>query len=132
MRLRPATPVDAQAVTDLVIAVDLAEVGEVDYTLGDLQDEWAELDLALDTAIVEDDAGTPIASAHFRGTDVLASVDPRRLGEGAGTALLEWAERRGSERGARTLRQGVGDRGIASRAFLEAHGWAPERSFWRM
>jgi mycothiol synthase len=132
MRLRPATEDDAQAATDLVIAVDLAEVGEIDYSLGDLQDEWGELDLALDTAIVEDDAGTPIGSAHFRGIDVLVSVDPRRLGEGAGTALLEWAEKRGRERGAKLLRQGVGDRGAAARALLEAHGWAPERSFWRM
>jgi ribosomal protein S18 acetylase RimI-like enzyme len=132
MRVRPATPADAQAATDLVIAVDLAEVGEIDYSRGDLQDEWAELDLSLDTAIVEDDAGTPIGCAHFRGSDVLVSVDPRRLGEGAGTALLEWAERRGLQRGARTLRQGVGDRGTGSRAFLEAHGWAPVRSFWRM
>src|SRR4051794_13560689 len=132
MRLRPATEDDAQAATDLIIAVDLAEVGEIDYSLGDLQDEWGELDLARDTAIVEDDAGTPIGYAHFRGTDVLVSVDPQRLGEGAGTALLDWAETRGKERGAKTLRQGIGDRGIAARAFLEAHGWTPERSFWRM
>ena len=132
MRLRPATLADAQAATDLVVAVDLAEVGEIDYSLGDLEDEWSELDLSRDTAIVTDDAGTPIGCAHFRGTDVLVSVDPQRQGEGAGTALLEWAERRGKERGAKTLRQGVGDRGVAARAFLEAHGWTPERSFWRM
>jgi ribosomal protein S18 acetylase RimI-like enzyme len=132
MRLRRATPGDAQSALDLISAVDLAEVGEIDYSLGDLQDEWGELDLSRDTAIVEDDARTPIGCAHFRGTDVLVSVDPRRLGEGAGTALLEWAERRGRERGVKTLRQGVGDRGVASRAFLEAHGWAPVRSFWRM
>src|ERR1700709_2388857 len=111
MRLRPATSADAQAATDLIIAVDLAEVGEIDYSLGDLEDEWGELDLAQDAAIVEDDAGTPIGSAHFRGTDVLVSVDPRRRGEGAGTALLQWAERRGRERGAKFLRQGAGDRG---------------------
>jgi mycothiol synthase len=132
MRLRPATPADAQTATDLVIALDLAEVGEIDYSRGDLEGEWGELDLPRDTAIVEDDAGTPIGCAHFRGTDVLVSVDPSRRGEGAGTALLEWAETRGRERGAKTLRQGVGDRGAASRAFLEAHGWAPMRSFWRM
>ena len=48
MHLRPATPQDAQAATDLVIAGDIAEVGEADYSLGDLQDEWAELDLDKD------------------------------------------------------------------------------------
>ena len=132
MRLRPATPADAQVATDLLIAVDLAEVGEIDYSLGDLQDEWVGLDLARDTAIVEDDAGTPIGCAHFRGTDVLAGVDPQRMGEGAGTALLGWAETRGRERGAKTVRQGVGDRGHAARALLQAHGYAKTRSFWRM
>jgi mycothiol synthase len=132
MRLRPATEADAQTVTDLVIAGDIAQIGEVDYSLGDLQDEWRELDLSRDTAIVEDDAGTPIGCAHFRGNDVLATVHPDREGEGAGTALLDWSDRRARERGATKLRQGVGDRGASSRALLEAHGYARVRSFWRM
>ena len=75
--------------------------------------------------VVEDDAGTIVGFAHFRGSDLLAPVDPRREGEGAGTALLEWAERRGARarRDAR-LRQAVGDRGATARALLEAHGYA--------
>ena len=36
------------------------------------------------------------------------------------------------ERGASTVRQGVGDRGARARALLEAHGYARVRSFWRM
>jgi ribosomal protein S18 acetylase RimI-like enzyme len=135
MRIRAATPADAQVAAELVIAVDLAEIGEVDYSLADLHDEWNEhgFDLARDAAVVEDDGGTPIAYAHFRGNvDVMAAVDPRRQGEGAGTALLAWVETRGRERGASRLRQAIGDRGTAGRALLAANGWAPVRSFWRM
>jgi ribosomal protein S18 acetylase RimI-like enzyme len=132
MHLRPATPEDAQVATDLVIAGDIAEIGEADYSLGDLRDEWRELDLAKDTLVVEDDAGAIVGFAHFRGSDVLGQVDPRREGEGFGTALLEWSERRAKERGATKVRQGVGDRGATSRALLVAHGYEKERSFWRM
>jgi mycothiol synthase len=132
MRLRAATPQDARAAADLVIAGDIEEVGEVDYSLGDLQDEWRELDLAQDTLIVEDDAGTIVGCAHFRGRDLLGQVDPRRQGEGVGTAILAWAHARASERGATLVRQGVGDRGAAARALLDAHGYERVRSFWRM
>src|SRR4051812_24122984 len=132
MRLRAATPADAQAVADLVIAGDLAEIGEADYSLGDLQDEWRELDIAKDTLIVEDEAGAIVGYAHFRGSDVLGQVDPAREGEGFGTAVLTWSERRARERGAAKVRQAVGDRGTSSRRLLEAHGYAKARSFWRM
>lgn len=134
MRLRPATAADDRAVTDLIIAVDIDQVGEADYSLEALHDEWDEVgfELARDAVVVEDDAGTAIGYAHFRSTEVIAVVDPRREGEGVGTALLEWAHRRGRERGLKTLRQAVGDRGARARAFLEAHGATPVRSFWRM
>ena len=132
MRLRPATEQDAQAAADLVIAGDVAEVGEVDYSLGDLNDEWRELDIARDTLIVEDDQSTIVGCAHFRSSDLLGQVEPGREGEGFGTAILEWAHARATARGATFVRQGVGDRGHASRALLEAHGYAKVRSFWRM
>ncbi len=134
MLVRPATLEDAQAATDLLMAVDLAELGEVDYNLDALHDEWNELgfELARDAVIVEDDAGIAIGYAHFRGNDVQVAVDPRREGEGAGTALLAWTERRGRERGDKLLRQAVGDRGASAQAFLSVHGYAPVRSFWRM
>ncbi|MDA0164148.1 GNAT family N-acetyltransferase [Solirubrobacter ginsenosidimutans] len=132
MRLRPATPADAQRAADLVIAGDIADVGVADYSLGDLEDEWRELDLDADTRLVEDDEGAIVGCAHFRGSDVLAQVDPNREGEGFGTALLTWSEKRASQRGATKVRQGVGDRGQSARALLQAHGYAKTRSFWRM
>jgi ribosomal protein S18 acetylase RimI-like enzyme len=134
MRVRAATPGDAQAAADLIMAVDLAELGEVDYSLAELHDEWNEpgFNLGKDAVVVEDHDGTPIGYAHFRSNDLIVAVDPQREGEGAGTQLLRWTERRARERGATKLRQAIGDRGTSARALLKADGWEAVRSFWRM
>jgi ribosomal protein S18 acetylase RimI-like enzyme len=134
MRLRAATAADAAVATALIVAVDIAQLGEADYSHEALLDEWGEVDfeLASDAVLVEDDRGTAIGYAHFRGGDLLAAVDPRREGEGAGTLLLEWAERRGREKGLERLRQAVGHLGANALALLQARGWQYARSFWRM
>ncbi len=73
-----------------------------------------------------------IGFAHFRSGDLVVAVDPEREGEGAGTALLEWAERRGRERGETRLRQAVGDRATTARTLLEARGFTVVRSYYRL
>lgn len=134
MRLRAPTDADAEPAANLVIAVDLAEVGEPDYSVEDLRDEWTEtgFDRDRDAIAVEDDGGAMIGYAHFRGGDLLAVVDPQREGEGVGTAILQWAEQRARERGDTQLRQGVGDQGASSRALLQAHGYEVVRSYYRL
>jgi ribosomal protein S18 acetylase RimI-like enzyme len=134
IRLRPAAETDAEAAAALVIAADIAEVGEVDYSLADLQDEWGAhgFDLARDAAVVEDEQGVAIGYGHFRDSDVLAVVDPQREGEGAGTALLDWVESRGRERGHAKLGQALGHMATSGRALLEQRGWQHVRSYWRM
>jgi mycothiol synthase len=124
--IRPATPADAQTATRLVIEGDIAELGEADYSLGALLDEWGEegFELAKDAVIAEHD-GVATGYAHFRGADVLMTGKPPE-------ALLEWALRRGSERGHEQLRTGVGHLAHERRALLEAGGWHKERSYWRM
>jgi mycothiol synthase len=132
--IRPATDADAPRAAELVVAVDIAEVGEPDYSLEDLYDEWREpgFDRARDAVVAEADDGTVIGYAHFRSGDLLAVVDPARHGEGAGSALLDWAERRARERGEPRLRQGVGHRGTAARALLEARGFTVTRRYHRL
>ena len=77
---------------------------------------------------------TTIGYAHFRGGDLLAVVDPTREGEGAGTALLEWAETRATaQRG--DDHAAPGRRRPAARAraaLLEAHGYEVARSYYRL
>lgn len=133
IRLRPATEADAPRAAELVIAVDVAEMGEPDYSLEDLHDEWAEPGFTLaEDAIVVESGDEVIGYAHFRSGDLLAVVDPAHEGRGAGTALLGWAERRARERGETRLRQGIGSRARTARTLLEAHGFAVVRSYYRM
>ena len=47
MRLRPATAADAEAATALIIAVDIDQLGEADYSHEVLLDEWGEVDFEL-------------------------------------------------------------------------------------
>ena len=131
--IRPPQPDDAEAVAKLVIASDIAEIGEPDYTLEDLRDEWAarDFDLATDAVVVEAE-GRIVGYAAFRGTETLLIVDPERLGEGFGSALRAWAEERAREKGLATIRQEAGDRNAAAREHLTAAGYERERSYWRM
>jgi mycothiol synthase len=82
--------------------------------------------------VVEDDGGTAIGYAHFRGAEVMVVVDPRREGEGAGSLLHEWVVHRARERGASVLRQYIGTGGASARALLEALDYERVRSYWRM
>ena len=131
--IRPPQPDDAEPVAKMVIAGDIADIGEPDYTLEDLRDEWAarDFDLATDAVVVEE-SGRIAGYAAFRGSDVLIVVDPERRGEGIGSVLRAWAEDRAREKGITILRQDVGDRNAAARAHLTAAGYERERSYWRM
>jgi mycothiol synthase len=133
MRLRAPAPEDAEAVAKLVIAGDVADIGEPDYTLEDLHDEWAAkgFELAAD-AVLADDDGRAVGYAAFRGSAVLVTVDPGRTGEGIGTKLRAWAEARARARGLAQLRQYSGHRNVPAREHLEAAGYEQERSHWRM
>jgi mycothiol synthase len=127
IHLRSPRTEEAEAVAALVIAGDVADVGEPDYTLGDLLDEWAASDFVLERdAVVAEDAGELVGYAAVRRHDALAVVRPGREGEGIGTALLDWCEARGPHA------QGVGDRNAAARALLESRGYAQVRHYWRM
>jgi mycothiol synthase len=131
--IRAPQPEDADAIAKLVIASDIAEIGEPDYTLEDLHDEWAarDFDLATDAVVLEA-GGKIVGYAAFRGSETLLIVDPARLGEGFGSALRAWAEDRAREKGLTTIRQDVGDRNAAAREHLTDAGYERERSYWRM
>jgi mycothiol synthase len=130
MRLRPPAPADAEAVTALVIAVDEAEVGEADYTLEDLREDWAApgFDLAEDAVVAETDRLAGYAA--FRGSKVLMTVLPGHAG--VREALLDWCEARARERGHERHEQAVAAGDEAGAVLLRARGYALVRSYWRM
>jgi len=132
--MRAATEADAEACASLVIKGDIADLGEADYTLADLRDEWAagDFDLAGDTVLVEDDQGRLVGYAAFRRSKVVAVIDPEREGEGFGSALLDWCEAHSRAAGFAKYEQAIGERNERGRALLLSRGYELVRSYWRM
>jgi mycothiol synthase len=128
VRLRPPTAEDAEAVLELIVARDLADLGEPDCTLAELQEEWglAEVDLARDAVVAEDEDGSLVGYAIVRSVGAQVTVPPPQMGRGIGTALLRWAEEHGRHR------QWVAERDTAGHALLERNGYRLTRHYWRM
>src|SRR4051812_34851244 len=128
--LRPPTPADAAGVAALVIRGDIAELGEADYTLEDLLQEWGEssFDLARDAVVIEHDGAIAGYAAFRHNSKTVVSADDEDLVP----ALLDWCERQGAARGHRRYEQAVGARNARRPKLLLARGYEPVRSYWRM
>jgi ribosomal protein S18 acetylase RimI-like enzyme len=134
MNVRPPEPGDARAVLDLIVARDIADLGKPDYTLEDVQTDWAApgIDLARDAWLVEDgDAPLGYALLDDRGA-ALVTVPPASEGRGVGTALREAAEARAIERGEALVRQFVAASNEAARTHLLEAGYWPAFCYFRM
>ncbi len=133
MDLRPPTAEDAPSVLDVIVARDVLDVGEPDYTLGDLHDEWAapDFDPAVDAVVAELD-GRVAGYAAMRPGEAHAYVHPDAEGRGLGSALLDWTERRAAERGHDRFRQSIGADNARAALLLRARGYERIRSYWRM
>jgi len=134
MRLRAPVPDDAPAVLAVLVARGVADLGAPDDTLEDVLDEWraSDLDLAADARVVEAEDGEIVGYAVVRRPGTLAVVHPDHEGQGIGTRLLEWAERREPERGLERHRQWVAAGNARARTLLTAAGYAVARSHWRL
>jgi GNAT superfamily N-acetyltransferase len=133
--LRPATPDDAEAVAQLVIAYERSLYGETAYTRDDLEAEWATIDLAHDTLVLTD-GGELVAfgSLHDRGTlwRTDAYVHPEHHGRGIGTELAVALETTAGGRGARRIQSGVAEPDEAGAQLFAALGYRPVRVFREM
>jgi mycothiol synthase len=129
---------EAQAVTDLVIACDIHELGAPDFELDDLLTDWnmPGFELAQDAVVVEDDGRLVAYSAFIRNDYVDVYVHPEHRNRGLGKRLLEWSERRGLERTppGEEIRIGqvVTSTHEGAQRLLESRGYAPARTYWRM
>jgi ribosomal protein S18 acetylase RimI-like enzyme len=132
-RLRPPADVDAEAVLEVILARDRADIGVPDFTLEDLHADWASPGLALEhDARVAARAGAICGYAVLLGDDAVVIVHPDAEGEGDGTVLRRWAEARAAERGTAILRQftyGANDR---AREHLRSAGYAPAQHYFRL
>ena len=118
----------------MLVAREVADLGMADDTLGDVLDEWraSDLDLAADARVVEAGEGDIVGYVVVRRLGTLAVVHPDHEGQGIGTRLLEWAERREPERDRDRHRQWVAAGNAGARTLLTAAGYAVARSNWRM
>jgi mycothiol synthase len=129
---------EARAVTDLVIACDIHELGAPDFELDDLLTDWnmPGFELAQDAVVVEDDGRLVAYSAFIRNDYVDVYVHPEHRNRGLGKRLLEWSERRGLERTppGEEIRIGqvVTSTHEGAQRLLESRGYAPARTYWRM
>lgn len=144
--VRPATWDDLDAVATLLRDADLADLGEQDFSIEELKDDWRQpqLDMASDTWLVtsggEACAYTWLLGRNsHRGLDSWGVVHPSHRGRGVGTFLLEVVERRAAEHAAlappgepaRLLLHTLGV-DSAARTLLEGRGFELTRHFWRM
>jgi mycothiol synthase len=132
-RLRPPADADAEAVLEVILARDRADLGVPDFTLEDLRADWASPGLRLEhDARVSARAGAIHGYAILLGDDAVVIVHPDAEANGDGTVLRRWAEARAAERGTAVLRQfayGANDR---AREHLRAAGYAPAQHYFRL
>jgi mycothiol synthase len=134
---RPLEPADAAEVAALVSAHDAFHAGETDgASADDVLDWW--LRCAENGRIgVLDEHGAVIGVGvlRSRGNDYYLAdsfVHPDHRGKGAGSFLLEWAERRSVEDGMSAVRAAVSATDDAGRHLIEGRGYRYIRSFYRM
>src|ERR671915_908050 len=122
-RLRPPSGADAPEVLELILARDVADVGEPDFSLEDLEADWSAVVLEHDARLALNGNGGLVGYALLLGNDAIVMVHPRAEGAGHGTLLRRWAEVRARERGTAVLRQHVC--GESARRHLRGAGYDP-------
>jgi mycothiol synthase len=138
IELRPPRADEAEAVTQLIAACDIAEYGAPDIELDDVLVEWRRpgFDLEQDAVVAVEDGRIAGYSAVTRSGHVDVYVDPEQLGRGIGSRLLAWSEERAAERltpgQSLLLGQPVASVNSAARSLLESAGYKPVRTYWRM
>jgi len=138
IELRPPTANEAEVVTQLIAACDIAEHGAADIELDDVLVDWGRpsFDLEKDAVVAVEDGRIIGYATVTRSGNRDAYVHPEQLGRGFGSRLLAWSEERAAEQlgqgEAVLLGQPIAAVNQAARKLLESAGYEPVRSYWRM
>ena len=128
---RPATTADAKALVDLYAAYDMAEFGESDMELLDIEGMLAVETSEAFVAEVDDRIVGFVDLAANGETETL--VDPSHPDARAlHVDLLEWAVQRAAECGIARLEHWAGTTTDVAAPVLTAAGFTPVRTLWRM
>lgn len=129
VELRPFSGEDREPVLSALAERDREDFGNADFTREVVSDLWRAGDGRAVVAL-EGAAVLGFASVHPGGT--VAFVDPRREGEGVGSALLGWAEARALESGHGFHRQWLPEHNAAARRLLADAGYRQMRAILQM
>jgi len=135
LEVTPVVAADAAEVATLLAAVELALYGHTTFSQADLEEEWADADLARDGRAVRDGGRLLGYAMITRRTDywrVHGNVHPDALGRGVGTLIATGAERDAAASGVRRLQNSVFEADGAGRTLIEALGYVPVRVFREM
>jgi len=133
--ISPASRDDADAVAELIVALESSLYGASEMSGADVQDNWSELDLARSTRIVRDgERIVGYSELRDRGERWRAEayVHPDAHGRGIGARLATAMEEDAAGRGAPRIQNSVLERDDAARALLESRGYGAVRVFREM
>jgi mycothiol synthase len=134
-RLEPAVAADAAAVTEVVLALESSLYGQSEFSQGDLEDEWSDLDLEHNVRVVRDgDRIVGYGAVRELGERWRAEgyVHPDALGRGIGELIATALEEDAARRGARRIQNSVFEVDSAARRLLESLGYGAVRVFREM
>ena len=130
--IRAGTAADADVAAPILAADEADFRGSSIWSVDMVKLWWGQID----SSWIAEDGGRPVGFAALlaRGDlfDIWAAVEPEVRGRGISTSLLDLAERRARELGARTVHAGLFVENRAADALLRARGYAPRRSYYRM
>ncbi|KQZ76076.1 GNAT family N-acetyltransferase [Nocardioides sp. Root151] len=128
---RPLALDDAAAVTALMAAEELADIGEVAIEEADIVSDWQRpsFDLAASTIGVLDGDRLIGYGERSLGSRADAAVDPAYHGRGIGTFIAEWLEEHARRAGAPLLGMPV-PQGSPGDRLLEARGYRVRWTSW--
>jgi mycothiol synthase len=128
---RPLTYGDEAAVTSVIAAQELADVGEVVIELADIVGDWQRPSFAVEASTIGVfDGHRLVAYAELSGADRSdAAVDPDYRGRGVGTALAGWIRDTARRRGAQVVGMPVPE-GSAGDRLLAALGYRVRWTSW--
>lgn len=131
IQARPARPDDLEAVVDLCIRCDVADLGEPDTDVDDIRSAWRRpgYDLDRDSTLVTAD-GRLVGYGDRYGGEAFGMVDPDWRGRGIGAWLVRWMEE-GAGAGA-TLEISAPGTDQAFQELVERRGYRRGRSSWLM
>lgn len=146
--MRPATMNDFDAVCALLLANDVATIGEQEFDPEQLRRDWerADFDLASNVRVVATPEGQVVGYIGVRntippylGNFVFGFTHPDHYGQGIGTLMLDWAEDRARENihlAPPQARVHAGTEAFyknhKSAELLENQGYTLTRYFWQM